>query len=332
MISVSTQWRASGCATIDGGTRIIKVGEYVRDASSEAVVDQRLGSFGAHTDQEWTQPVDSVSGEDVLGDVVRVAADALGERLIAAFAMGSLAHGGFSPLVSDVDVGLILADPIQESDAASVAGVAEKVRSIGSPLHQRVSVFWGTAESFAGRTAGGRFPPLDRLCLLEHGRLLKGNDVRSGLTAPGQAELLIAGARFALDVLVDDVVACAHQPDRFVEGGIRWTTKLALFPARFLFTAETGREGTNEAAVEYYSALSAAPGAPLVRAAFEWRTHPPTAEHALALLADDFVPLYAYYLADYIRRLESIGESELASAFTDWRSRLLTGNSDAPTA
>jgi len=294
-------------------------------------VDQRLGSLGAHTNQEWTQPTDSASGEDVLRDVVRVASDSLGERLIAAYAMGSLAHGGFSPLVSDVDIGLILADPIQESDADSVVGVAENVRSIGSPLHGRVSVFWCTAESFAGRATGGRFPPLDRLCLLEHGRLLKGKDVRSGLTPPNQTELLIAGARFALEVLADDVVACARQSDRLVEGGIRWTTKIVLFPARFLFTAETSREGTNEAAVQYYSELSAAPSAALVGAAFDWRTKPPSAEHALAMLTADFVPLYVYYLTDHIRRLESIGESELAGAFIDWRARLLAGTSDART-
>ncbi|MBV8348655.1 MAG: hypothetical protein JOZ49_14345 [Mycolicibacterium sp.] len=233
--------------------------------------------------------------------------------------------------MSDVDVGLILADPIQETDADSLVGVAENVRCIGSPLHGRVSLFWGTAETFAGRATGGRFPPLDRLCLFEHGRLLKGNDVRSGLTPPNQTELLIAGARFALEMLVEDVVACARQPDRLVDGGIRWTTKIVLFPARFLFTAETAQEGANEAAVQYYSELSGAPATALVRAAFDWRTNPPSAEHALAMLTDDFVPFYVCYLTDHIRRLESIGESELAGAFSDWRSRLLAGKSDAPT-
>lgn len=43
-------------------------------------MDQRLGSLGVHTDQEWTQPIGSVSGEDVLRDVARVASDSLGER------------------------------------------------------------------------------------------------------------------------------------------------------------------------------------------------------------------------------------------------------------
>ena len=177
---------------------------------------------------------------------------------------------------------------------------------------------------------GGRFPPLDRLCLLEHGRLLEGNDVRNGLAPPNEAELLIAGARFALDALADDVVARARQPNRLVAGGMRWTTKIVLFPVRFLFTAETALEGTNEVAVQHYSDLSGAPGTALVRAAFDWRTNPPDADHALAMLTNDFVPLYVYYLTDHIRRLESIGESELAGAFRDWRSRLIAGKSDAP--
>jgi hypothetical protein len=241
--------------------------------------------------------------------------------------MGSLAHGGFSPLVSDVDVGLILRDPIQESDAGSLAAIGESVRGMGSPLHGRVSVFWCTAASFAGGSAGGRFPPLDRLCLLEHGRLLKGSDIRSSLARPDYTELLIVGARFALEVLADQVVECARQPERFVEAGIRWTTKIALFPARFIFTAETGREGTNDAAVQHYSALSGASGTALVGAAFDWRTNPPSQEHAIALLADDLVPLYVYYLTDHIRRLESIDETELAGAFDDWRSRLVPHSS-----
>jgi hypothetical protein len=298
--------------------------------SSEALVDQQLGSLHAHTNQEWAPPVDSASGEDVLRDVIQVGSESFGDRLVAAYALGSLAHGGFSPLVSDVDVGLILADPIQESDDESLLGVADNVRSIGSSLHSRVSLFWGTPESFAGRAAGGRFPPLDRLCLFEHGRLLSGNDVRPGLAQPTQTEVLIAGARFALDELADDVVARAGQPHKLIAGGIRWTTKIVLFPARFLFTADTGKEGLNAAAVAHYSELSGAPSVALVRAALDWRTDPPSAEQALAMLRDGFVPLYEYYLADHIRRLESLGESDLACAFSDWRARLLHAKGDTP--
>ena len=52
--------------------------------------------------------------------LVRAVADyqrALGSRLIAAYTLGSLAHGGFSRLVSDVDLGLVLHDPLRPKTA-----------------------------------------------------------------------------------------------------------------------------------------------------------------------------------------------------------------------
>ena len=126
---------------------------------------------------------------------------ALGARLAAAYALGSLAHGGFSPLVSDVDLGLIMEDPARMSDRLTVRTVARGVRAGGSALHERLSVFWATPSALQGRARGGRFPPLDRLDLLEHGRLLTGRDARHGLARPGQTELLVAGAEFALRYL-----------------------------------------------------------------------------------------------------------------------------------
>ena len=288
-------------------------------------MNRKLGSLHGHTGQDWAPPVDAASGQNVLDDAVRVNLESMGSRLLAAYALGSLAHGGFSPLVSDVDVALILADPILSSDEESLLGAAEKVRSMGSPLHTRVSIFWGTPGSLSGRATGGRFPPLDRLCLLEHGRVLTGSDVRSGLHRPNRTDLLVTGAQFALDVLADDVLAQAHRPDLLVTAGVRWTTKIVLFPVRFLFTAETGREGTNDAAAHHYLAQAQAPGAELVAAALDWRTNPPAREHAITMLRDGLLPLYVHYLADHIQRLESHRNSKLAAAFHDWRARLLTG-------
>lgn len=286
-------------------------------------MNQELGSLDAHPTGEWLPPLGSVTGQDVLGDVIRLSSAAIGDRLIAVYALGSLAHGGFSPLVSDVDAGLILNDPIRQSDAQLLRDLADSVRSIGSALHSRVSIFWGTPESLAGRAAGGRFPPLDRLCLFEHGRLLLGNERRAGLRPPSQADLVVTGAQFALAALADDVLARARDPDVLVAAGVRWTTKIVLFPARFVYTADTGREGTNEAAAQHYSALSGAPGAELVRAALDWRTSPPSRECAARMLGDGLVPLYDFYLADHIHRLQAAGEFGLADAFNDWRSRLL---------
>lgn len=128
-------------------------------------------------------------GHAVLDQAAATYKQILGKRLAAAYALGSLAHGGFSPLVSDVDLALILADPLRPSYSVTVAAVAWGLKAKGSALHERLSVFWGTPSSLAGRVPGGRFPPLDRLDLLEHGCLLRGEDARSGLVPPGRDEL-----------------------------------------------------------------------------------------------------------------------------------------------
>src|ERR1700749_1761894 len=90
-------------------------------------------------------------GEAVLAQAVDAYRDALGSRLIAGYALGSLAHGGFSPLVSDVDLGLILQDPLRAKDRMTIGKVARSLRPGGSALHERLSVFWGTPSTLQGQ-------------------------------------------------------------------------------------------------------------------------------------------------------------------------------------
>src|ERR1700733_1477566 len=137
-------------------------------------------------------------GEAVLAQALAAFQTALGPRLTAAYALGSLAHGGFSPLVSDVDLGLVLDDPFRIKDRFTIRSVTGAVRAGGSPLHQRLSVFWGTPSTLRGTASGGRFPPLDRLDLLEYGRLLAGAAARDRRAPPGRSGRLVAGAPFAL--------------------------------------------------------------------------------------------------------------------------------------
>ena len=288
--------------------------------------------------QAGTEP-----GEAVLAQALAAYQAALGSRLVAAYALGSLAHGGFSPLVSDVDLGLILRDPPWMKHRLAIRAVARAVRADGSALHQRLSVFWGTPATLAGRARGGRFPPLDRLDLLEYGRLLAGQDARHGVARPGQEELLVAGAEFALGYLgaagnlprrLRDRVRPGSQdrdtldeirnPERLVSRGPRRMTKTVLFPVRFLFTAATARVGTNALAAEHYLASAGAPAAELVAAALAWRLEPPADEAAAtALLRRELIPLYAYYLDDHIARLSAAGHPALAGRFRRCRARLL---------
>src|SRR6266571_2644239 len=126
---------------------------------------------------------------------------ALGDRLLAAYALGSLAHGGFSTPVSDIDLGLVVDDPRRPDDENTIEVVAAAQKLSDGPLTERLSVFWGTPNTLGGRRHGGRFPALDRLDLLENGRLLVGADVRSGLPWPSPPELIVAGAEFAVEFL-----------------------------------------------------------------------------------------------------------------------------------
>lgn len=287
--------------------------------------------------------VGGAQGRAVLVDAVSAYRAALGQRLLATYALGSLAHGGFSPLVSDVDLGLVLADPLRSSDSQTVRRVADAVKARGSALHQRLSVFWGTPSTLRGGQGGGRFPPLDLLDLIEHGVLLGGADAREGLPRPGLADLVVAGAEFALDFLAGigaaahsghgvgsmphadrDAVDQIRQPAALLARGVRHVTKLVLFPVRFLYTADTGLVGTNQTAAEYYLAAAEPPGASLVAAALLWRAST-SLDHATAtaLLHGQMIPLYLHYIDDHTARLTSLNRLELADAFEEWRTRIL---------
>jgi hypothetical protein len=282
-------------------------------------------------------------GEAVLAAGVAAYRAALGSRLGAAYALGSLAHGGFSPLVSDVDLGLILTGPVKLGDRLVMHRVAAAVRGGGSALHGRLSVFWGTPSTWQGLASGGRFPPLDRLDLIEHGRLLTGHDARDGLARPQHDELLTGGAEFALGYLGADrtlpgrlagrvrrgrpdggVLAGIRRPAELVSRGPRPLTKIVLFPVRFLFTAATGQSAPVARAAEHYLAGRPAPAAELVTAALAWRYQPPADEQAAAaLLAQHLAPLYLHYIDDHIARLGAAGHDQLAARFSRWRARLM---------
>ena len=278
----------------------------------------------------------------MLADAVSAYQAALGARLVACYALGSLAHGGFSPLVSDVDLGLILPDPLRVSDRLTIRAVARTVRAGGSALHERLSVFWGTSSTLQGQARGGRFPPLDRLDLIEYGRLLAGREARRGLPRPGRAELLVSGAEFALGNLggaskppgrvlgwprpgqrQESVLREIRAPSLLIARGPRHLTKIVLFPVRFLFTAETGQVGTNRLAVERYLGDARGPSAKLVSAASGWRQESPAGDEAAALLDRELIPLYVHYIDDHIDRLNAVGQHRLAGRFRRWRTRLL---------
>lgn len=85
----------------------------------------------------------------------------LGSSLVDAYKLGSLAHGGFSNIYSDIDVGLLLNCP--EAPTRMTESIAE-AKTLDVEYGKKLSVFWGNPEF-----TWGRLPNLDRLDLLDHG-------------------------------------------------------------------------------------------------------------------------------------------------------------------
>src|SRR3990172_11017707 len=86
---------------------------------------------------------------------------ALADSLVEVYKLGSLAHGGFSKIYSDIDVGLLL--NCTEPPAAMPALIAE-AKALDAEYSKKLSVFWGNPDC-----NWGRLPVIDRLDLLDHG-------------------------------------------------------------------------------------------------------------------------------------------------------------------
>lgn len=230
-------------------------------------------------------------------------------------------HGGFSA-ASDVDLGVVLADPLQADESEAVARLVAAIKASGKPFADRLSVFWGSIATLSGNAAGGRFPPLDRLDLIRYGRLLAGHDIRGRLRPPSRKELVVAAAEFALARLgTDEVIAKLKDPERVARSDRKSLTKLILFPVRFLYTARTGEVGRNDAAVAHFVAARQTPATHLAALALRWRNCDPEPD-AVHAIGAGVLALYQEFLVDHERRLRDCGRADLAGAFARWRFRL----------
>jgi hypothetical protein len=284
-----------------------------------------FASLQADMTRPTPDPISTAPGEAILDMALHEATRAWGERLVAAYALGSLAHGGFSPHVSDVDFGVVIVDPLEEADAVRATRIVECIKASGAALSDRLSVFWGSRATLAGRAEGGRFPPVDRADLREHGRLLAGIDVRAEVAIPSSAEMIVAAARLALARFsTDEAIAQCRDPSPLEEAGARALTKRILFPVRFLYTARTGRIGLNDDAVAHFLGVQSGPEARLARLALQWRYRPFRAgdREVHAAAAQGLVALYRLFIDEYVQRLRALGEHELAAAYEAWRTRL----------
>jgi hypothetical protein len=104
----------------------------------------------------------------------------LRSSLVEAYRIGSPAHGGFSEIYSDLDVGLILSCPIPPADMDRMIAAA---KALDDNYGRKLSIFWGNPE-----LSWGRLPALDRLDLLDHGVPLLHNR-RADFRRPNKDEI-----------------------------------------------------------------------------------------------------------------------------------------------
>ncbi|UOZ06339.1 nucleotidyltransferase domain-containing protein [Amycolatopsis sp. WQ 127309] len=269
-----------------------------------------------------TEP--ATAARAVAVEAARTYQEAFGERLLAAYLLGSLSYGGYSPAVSDIDLAVVLADR-HDDDPATFEALGESLRERG-PLHRKLSVFWGSLPALSRGEQDGRFPAIDRLELAEHATLLFGEEVTAKVARPDSEQLRVESARFAVAVLAtDEVLGEFARPKRLLADPV-WFTKAVFFPLRFGYTGTTatGRAATNDEAITWYLGRPDASAAPLVHLARQVREGRPLnpAEAEPQLLAH-LRPLYRQYVEEETARLREAGAPEdLVAAFTSWHEQL----------
>jgi hypothetical protein len=257
----------------------------------------------------------TASADQVIADTVEAAQAVLGGEIEAIFTLGSLAHGGFAPLVSDVDVAIVVA-----ATAPNTAERMARVQSLvvernSSPLAERLSVFW--ADWHTVRTGEGthsRLGPVDRLDLLDSGRLLLGSDLRKPSVRPSHQELVVMSADHILGKFTDAYLERLRDTQALLAGGPRAVTKAILFPVRFMYTLRTGRIGLNEDSARWYAAEEL-PGSALALKALQWRGDGiADAELAAQMLDAELDVIHDECFASYASELEDLGEASRAAA------------------
>jgi predicted nucleotidyltransferase len=217
------------------------------------------------------------------------ARDALGGRLTSTYAIGSLAHGGFSAAASDVDLALLTEDVVEPPELRRIAEATEA--ELDTELSRRLSIFHAPWRSFAAPPAEARFPALDRLDLVRHGVPVDGDDVRAATPEPARGEVVAEAIGFGLEHLGSEPVRAAIRRPSL--GDLRETTKLVLFPVRLLFVARTGRVGSNEDAAAHYHEATGPSRLEVVDEALRWRRQGTIPDRGGAeLLRSHLLPLH----------------------------------------
>jgi hypothetical protein len=263
------------------------------------------------------------SGWDVIEAAVAAAEERLGDRLASAYAIGSLAHGGFAPAVSDVDLALLTGEPVEDM-AAIVGEIQDEVAGTWE-LGARLSTFHAPWAEFADPPEGARFPPIDRFDLVRYGILVVGTDLRGAhATLPSAGEIRAHAVESALRRVTPEQLD-ADLAQLATDGvTVPDATKAVLWPIRLQHVCDIGQATGNADAVAHYISLPDAGHRALAQDALAWRdlTAVPDPADALARIDGEIRDLHVEVFrrlgarAEIPRRDELIERADRLSAAT----------------
>jgi hypothetical protein len=169
----------------------------------------------------------------------------LRSSLVEAYRIGSPAHGGFSEIYSDLDVGLILSCPIPPADMDRMIAAA---KALDDNYGRKLSIFWGNPE-----LSWGRLPALDRLDLLDHGVPLLHNR-RADFRRPNKDEI-----RQQLSQTIErswkPKIGELSQLKKLEPKDRKPYIRAILYPARLVFSWDNFAVDSNDRAVAYLRAV-----------------------------------------------------------------------------
>jgi hypothetical protein len=169
----------------------------------------------------------------------------LRSSLVEAYRIGSPAHGGFSEIYSDLDVGLILSCPIPPADMDRMIAAA---KALDDNYGRKLSIFWGNPE-----LSWGRLPALDRLDLLDHGVPLLHNR-RAEFRRPNKDEI-----RQQLSQTIErswkPKIGELSQLKKLEPKDRKPYIRAILYPARLVFSWDHFAVDSNDRAVAYLRAV-----------------------------------------------------------------------------
>ena len=179
--------------------------------------------------------------DDYVGRIAENFKVRLGPSLVEVYKIGSLAHGGFTQIYSDIDVGLIL-DCL--NPPANMDQLVAEAKALDGEYGKKLSVFWGNPEC-----SWGRLPALDRLDLLDHGVPLL-NNCRAGFRRPTKEEI-----RQQLSQTIERSwkpnIQELRQLKRLEPKDRKPYIRAILYPARLIYSWDNLVVDSNDRAVEY---------------------------------------------------------------------------------